>query len=261
MGQSLPAPQTVSPTPTIVLLHGWAMHAAAWGGLPARLAGDFPISTPDLPGHGDNDSAAPSSLDALADDLAPQVPPGALVVGWSLGAQLALRLVLGSQVSVSALVLIGATPRFVGAEDWSHGMPPARFETFYDQVATNPATTIDRFVALAGLGSRKPKAMAQLLGELLGQRPAARQPALTAGLEILRDTDLRAELASVAVPTWVIHGEGDAIVPVAAGRWLAETIPGAQFIPLAAGHAPFLDHTDAITRLIRNTAFGQSRQP
>lgn len=251
----------MSPTPTIVLLHGWAMHAAAWGELPARLADDFPVLTPELPGHGENDAPVPNSLDALAEHLAPRIPPGAVFVGWSLGAQVALRLALSRKVSVSALVLIGATPRFVAAEDWPRGMPPARFEAFSAQAAANPAATIHRFVALASLGSPKPKALAQQLDDLLGQRPAARTLALKAGLEILRDADLRPEIAGLGVPTWVIHGEGDAIVPVAAGRWLAETIPGAQFNPLAAGHALFLDHTDAITRTIRQAALGRSRQP
>jgi pimeloyl-[acyl-carrier protein] methyl ester esterase len=259
--QPLPKPQTASTTPPVVLLHGWAMNAAAWGELPARLGRELKVLALELPGHGENDAPAPGSLDELAERLAPLVPAGAVVAGWSLGAQVALRLALRQERKIHALVLIGATPRFVAAEDWPHGMPVGHFNAFAAQLAADPATTIDRFVALAGLGSQKPKGLAAQLGDLLARRTRAKLPALTAGLEILRNADLRPEIAALRVPTWVIHGEGDAIVPAGAGRWLAKTIPGAQFVPLAAGHAPFLDHIDAITRIFRNAAFGPDWQP
>jgi pimeloyl-ACP methyl ester carboxylesterase len=49
--------------------------------------------------------------------------------------------------------------------------------------------------------------------------------------------DLVARLGEVAVPTLVVHGEHDAVLPVGNGRALADGIPGARLVTLDAGHA------------------------
>jgi class 3 adenylate cyclase len=51
-------------------------------------------------------------------------------------------------------------------------------------------------------------------------------------LEMLVESDLRPRLGSIEAPTLVIHRAGDRLVPVEAGRRLAEAIPGADFIEL-----------------------------
>jgi class 3 adenylate cyclase len=51
------------------------------------------------------------------------------------------------------------------------------------------------------------------------------------------EIDVRHLLPSVRVPTLVLHRTGDALVPVAAGRYLAEHIPGARYVEI-----PGMDH-------------------
>jgi len=54
------------------------------------------------------------------------------------------------------------------------------------------------------------------------------------------------DLASqVAVPTLVLHAQGDAVVPFEAGRRLAALIPGAQFVPRASTNHVLLEHEPA----------------
>jgi class 3 adenylate cyclase len=53
--------------------------------------------------------------------------------------------------------------------------------------------------------------------------------------------DARDRIGEIAVPTLVTHDEDDAVVPVAAGRWLAEQIPGAIYIETPGGdHIAFV---------------------
>ena len=67
------------------------------------------------------------------------------------------------------------------------------------------------------------------------------------GLELLANTDLRSDVARIATPTLVLHGDRDALTPVGAGRWLASNIRGTQYVELSgAAHAPFLSHRDAV---------------
>ena len=60
-------------------------------------------------------------------------------------------------------------------------------------------------------------------------RPEGTLRQLTA---ILADGDRRAELERLTVPTLVIHGDADPLVPVEAGRETAEVIPGAAYLEL-----------------------------
>jgi pimeloyl-[acyl-carrier protein] methyl ester esterase len=77
--------------------------------------------------------------------------------------------------------------------------------------------------------------------------------ALRIGLRILRDADLRAELPRVRMPTLVLAGERDALVPAAACAALATALPQARaHIMERAAHAPFLSHLDEFCTEVRH---------
>ncbi len=63
-------------------------------------------------------------------------------------------------------------------------------------------------------------------------RGAASPGTVKAVIESLRDSDVRALLPDVSVPTIVLHRLGDRAVRVEAGRYLASNIPGADFVEL-----------------------------
>jgi pimeloyl-[acyl-carrier protein] methyl ester esterase len=85
--------------------------------------------------------------------------------------------------------------------------------------------------------------------------PAARSEALSSGLAILRDTDLRDELPLLTQPTLVLHGALDTLTPPGAGAWLAQALPAAQHIAFArAAHAPHLSHGEDVAAAIRRFA-------
>lgn len=67
--------------------------------------------------------------------------------------------------------------------------------------------------------------------------------ALRAGLALLGQADLRAQVASINVPVALIHGSDDQIVPIGAAQHLAARLPHATLIAIeGGGHAPFLSH-------------------
>ena len=56
-------------------------------------------------------------------------------------------------------------------------------------------------------------------------------------MEMTARTDLRAVLPTIRVPTLVLHVTGDRVVPVSAGREVAQLIPGGRFIECAGEDA------------------------
>ncbi len=233
----------------LFLLHGWGLNRKVFAGLEQALA--LPCSSRDLPGHG-RAPYEPGALDpdTLAAELAARHPGAHAWLGWSLGGLVALTLAARHPESVSRLILIGATPRFVRAPDWPHGTEPAVFEAFAGQLAVDHEATLRRFLTLqAGPGARSE---ARALMADLESGGAPRPEALAEGLKVLQESDRRALLPAVRAPSLVLHGVGDTIVATEAARAAAALLPNAHFREIGRGHAPFLNAPAQSAALIRD---------
>lgn len=81
--------------PPLVLLHGFLGGPAAWDAVLDALPAHGPVWAPWLPGHGPQPPAPGCWADTVA-ALAAQLPTGALLAGYSMGARLALAVALHS---------------------------------------------------------------------------------------------------------------------------------------------------------------------
>jgi class 3 adenylate cyclase len=74
--------------------------------------------------------------------------------------------------------------------------------------------------------------------------------------------DVRPILDAIHVPTLVLHRTGDRTIPVEAGRYLAEHIPGATLVELAGeDHLPWIGDSDAIVGQIEEFLTGVRTRP
>ena len=236
----------------MVFLHGWGTHPVIW----EPLLEHYPKATAlPLPGYAGSETA--TTLDGMVEILAMQIPEGSVLVGWSLGGQLAMHVSLRYPAKVSNLVLIGATPCFVNRDDWPHGVAAEVFEQFALSLAADYADTIRRFLALQAQGSGSVREVLTALRRRLLAQPRPPAGVLEAGLEILQNLDMRGEVRQLAMPVTLIHGTGDKLAPVAAARWMADAIPAASLTEVTgAGHAPFLSHAQGVAEMIRKAVHG-----
>jgi pimeloyl-[acyl-carrier protein] methyl ester esterase len=228
----------------VVLVHGWSASSAVFEAEAAALARRRRVVAPDLRGHG-RSAPAPFTLADLAHDLAALVErltlERAVLVGWSLGAQVALAALPLVGTRVSALVLVAATPRFTAGEGWPHGLPAQSVEVLGHRLRRDPGRAAARFFdgmfadgELDDDGRRRVSALRAAI-------PTPEAASALAGLDVLAREDLRPSLGSVAVPVLLLHGERDPICPVGAARAMAEALPDARLEVLPGlGHAPFL---------------------
>jgi pimeloyl-[acyl-carrier protein] methyl ester esterase len=182
-------------------------------------------------------------------------------VGWSLGAAALLSAAARSPAAFKALVLVGATPRFVKTGDFPHGQPRAVVKRMILDMKKDPKKTLERFYALNFTADELNSDAARSFIEQYkypgpvvcsdgvdtppGCYPAFNYEDITRALEALYNTDLRGELARIKTPTLILHGKDDGVHPVGAGRFLAENIEGSELqIIEGAGHAPFLTAKD-----------------
>ncbi|HYC49016.1 MAG TPA: alpha/beta fold hydrolase [Burkholderiales bacterium] len=234
----------------IVFVHGWGVRASVLDALREALAARFETSAPALPGYG-RASCMPYTLDRLADEIAREAPAKCTVVGWSLGALVALAWARSRPDQVERLALLAGTPCFVQRGGWACAMAGPVFDDFALSLVRDCESTLSRFAALQALGDRAAGNVARRLRQALAPCDAQSVGALAHGLALLRDSDLRFELATVRQPTLIVHGARDAVVPIGAADYLAAALPNARLKRIEdAAHAPFISQTERVAQLL-----------
>ncbi len=240
--------------PRLVLLHGWALNSHVWDDVVPRLASEFTLECVDLPGHGASAWAPQiTDLDTLADAVAPYLGAQCHLLGWSLGGTVALRLAIEHAARIEKLVLVASTAKFVASPDWPSAMQPAVLEHFAARLREDYPATVREFLTLQVRGDERAHEALRILRRRVLVAGEVDTAALRIGLEILRQTDLRADLPRIRTPALVIAGERDALVPAAASAALATALPQARaHLIERAAHAPFLSHLDEFCAEVRN---------
>lgn len=245
--------------PDLLLLHGWGLHGGIWDGLVPLLEPYFRVTCVDLPGHGNSTWSGEQTLDRMVGAILEVAPPRAGWAGWSLGGLIALRAALLAPQRVQALAMIASTPCFMRRPGWQSAMLPALLDTFVGELEQDYVRTLNRFLALQVRGSAQ---ATEVLKDLRGNMLARAQPQLAglrAGLEILRDTDLRAAVSGLSVPALLLAGERDTLVPLQGIKDATRLMPGARCqVVEAAGHAPFIASPAQVTQALKTFFTGHT---
>jgi len=235
----------------LVLLHGWAMHGGIFAPLVTALRRRRTLHIVDLPGHGHNrDCGVPLALDAVAHAVLDAVPD-APWCGWSLGGLVALRAAALLPGQVGALAMLCATPRFVVADDWPHGMPAKVFGDFAAGLREDWRATIERFIALEAFGSDHMREELRMLRDAVLAHGEPATHVLAEGLQVLEDSDLREALPALRMPSLWIGGRRDRLVNPQAMQASAALAPESRYVQVEhAGHAPFLTHAAEVADVL-----------
>ena len=245
--------ETSGTGPDLVLVHGWGLHGGIWDDFVPLLEQDFRVTRVDLPGHGRSEWGNEVTLDDMANAVLASVPGPAAWLGWSLGGLVASRAALNSPASVGALVTLASTPCFVRKPGWQSAMLPALLDTFAGDLQADYKKTLNRFLSLQVRGSAGASQTLKALREKLLAHGQPSTAALQAGLDVLRNTDLREQVAGIKCPVLLLMGERDTLVPVSAGHEAARLFPAARLEVIeGAGHAPFIAQPDIVAGLVRD---------
>ena len=229
----------------VVLIHGWPLSGRSWESqVPALVGGGYRVITYDRRGFGsssqpwggyDYDTFA-ADLDRLLQHLDLRE---ATLVGFSMGGGEVARY-LGTYGSerVAKAVLAAAVPPYLykAADNPAGALDDATIAGFEASVKSDRLAFLDEFTfGFFSAGGQLKVSEAQ--------RAYARDIAASASpkgtLECIAAfgrTDFRGDLSKVTVPTLVIHGDSDAIVPFeASGKRSAEAIADSELVVIAGG--------------------------
>lgn len=227
----------------LVMIHGWAMHSGVWREFAQQLAEFRRVICLDLPGHGRSGAIDAFALPEISDVLLDTIPEQKFsLLGWSLGATVAIDMANRYPDRVEALMLLAGNPRFVQFGDWP-GMPPEVFDAFVSLLASDVRLTLMRFLSLQVNGLPDGKRLLQLLKRAMQECEPPSDDVLRRGLDILEQSDFRDVLKHLQCPVSVMLGDKDKLVPVGSGLALKNIKPEIVVHELeTAGHVPFLSH-------------------
>lgn len=230
----------------VVLVHGWPLSGRSWEAqVPALVDAGYRVITYDRRGFGKSSQPWDGyDYDTFTEDLHALLVhldlTDAALVGFSMGGGEVVRYVAthGDNGRVSRAVLAAAVPPYLYKSDDNPdgGLDDATIEAFQGGVTGDRLAFLEQFTTdfFSANGELKISEDQRLYAKSIaaGASPKGTLDCITA----FGRTDLRDDVAAVTIPTLVIHGDADAIVPFeVSGRRSAESIEGSELVVIEGG--------------------------
>lgn len=226
----------------IVLIPGMLCDADLWRDQIEALRGEALCHVP-MPGS--------ATIDAMADEILAVAPARFALAGLSMGGYVALAMVGRAPHRVSRLLLANTSAGPDTAEQTA-----ARYSSITRTEAGDFGLIVKRLLGI--LVHRRQSADAAMMERIeamlhrVGPEAFVRQQKAAAGRP-----DARAGLGNIGVPTEVIGGDADLIIPPEHARELAQHIPQARLTMLAeCGHLSPIEQPGPVTVILRRWITG-----
>ncbi len=250
----------------IVLIHGWPLSSRSWEGqVPALVAAGYRVITYDRRGFGqssqpwsgyDYDTFA-ADLNALLDRLDLR---DVVLVGFSMGGgELARYVGTYGEDRVSKLVFASAVAPYLwkSEDNPDGGVDQDLADWFSNGITGDRPAFLHEFLKMFFTAGKptllnKPMVSDEQIAYNLSIALAASPKGTLDSTAAFATTDFRDDLAKVTVPTLVIHGDSDAIVPFeVSGKRTGEAIPTSETLVIeGAPHGLIVSHRDEWNRRV-----------
>jgi pimeloyl-ACP methyl ester carboxylesterase len=248
----------------IVFVHSWATNSDMWQYQMIHLTGQgLRCVAYDNRGHGrSSDPGQGYDYDTLAGDLAAALERLNLrevtIVGHSMGCGVVVRYLSrhGARRIARAALVAPTTPFILKTEDNPDGVDGRIFE----RLRAMWSKDFPKWLSDNARPFFSPETSPEMIqwGLRMGM-----QTSLKAVIDCNRavtNTDFRAELPKITVPTLIIHGDADVSAPLElTARKTARLIPGSQLkVYEGAPHGLFITHMDRLNRDLHDFIKGQA---
>lgn len=247
----------------VILIHGWPLSGRSWEKqVPVLLAAGYRVITYDRRGFGD--SSKPTSgydYDTFAEDLHKLVTKldlrDATLVGFSMGGGEVARYLgtYGAERIEKAVFLASIPPFLLKTPDNPGGVDGGVFDGIKAEIVADRLAFLTAFFAnfynVDALGGKQvsDQVVRFSWNVAAGASPKGTLDCVSAWL-----TDFRKDLARINIPTLVVHGDADRILPIdATGKRMNELIKGSRFVVIEGGpHGLNWTHAEQVNRELLN---------
>lgn len=241
---------------SLIFAHGFGSDQNAWRHQVKVFAPDYRILLFDHVGAGQSDVSAYSphrysSIYSYAEDLldlcAELKLTKSILVAHSVSGMVSLLAALVEPDCFSQLFFISASPRYLNDVGYFGGFEQSDLDALYAAMSLNYYAWASGFAPIAMATQDKPELAIEFAKTLSAIRPDIAQ----AVARVIFQSDHRAELPRLKVPTVILQASDDIAVPSQVGQYMADKISQSQLIHInARGHLPHLSAPDVVTRAI-----------
>lgn len=243
----------------VVLIHGWPLSADSWDPQALALAdAGFRVIAYDRRGFGRSDQPWNGyTYDSFADDLADVLQEtgataDATLVGFSMGGGEVARYMSrhGGKGVTSAALVSSVVPYTLQGDDNPDGVPDKQFDAMIEGIKADRAKFFGSFFKqFYGVGLIASPVSEEVLNWSWATAMMAGLKPTIDCIDAFGHTDFRPDLAAFNVPTLVLHGTSDTIVPPAIGKNAARGIASAQYVEYdGEPHGLFATAGDRLTK-------------
>jgi non-heme chloroperoxidase len=239
----------------VVLIHGWPLSGAAWKDQIAALSGaGYRVVAYDRRGFGRSDKPRGGyDYDTLAEDLEGVLDELDLtdvtLVGFSMGGGEVARYVAkyGEQRLHSVVFAAAIPPYLLKTDDNPDGpLSPELAEQMESGLKDDRDAFFDQFTTMFFSAGDELKVSEAQRQEAVALCRQSDQRAALGCMEAFGTTDFREDLPKITVPTLVIHGDSDGIVPLeGSGARTHAAVAGSELVVVRdAPHGLNTSHAD-----------------
>ncbi len=239
--------------PTILMIHGTSDSLLTWEPISDYLQSRFRLISIDLPGHGFSSAAESISFTMLVDaahqTLVSRGVKSAIWMGNSLGGGVAWRAALRHPQAVEALILLNSS----GAPRASRSRSNIGFRILANPVGRfigrniTPRALIEKSL-LGSVNNHEllTDSLVDRYWELL-RLPGNREALANLATMPRSDSDWN-NIGGLTVPTLIVWGDADQIIPMTQGNKFLDAISGSEFISYAdIGHLPMIEAPERLS--------------
>lgn len=235
---------------TLVLLPGWGFNHRVWDTMSATLRNaNMQTRCPDL--HIPAEKVckiADWCIDDYTYPLVKYLTRPCVLVGWSLGGLVAIRLARQLPGIIRAVVLLASTPCFYRRFDWPYGFNKTEVADLTRRIKMQRQSGLSYFCNLVACGDSSPRKTVEILREAVIED----ERQLLHGLHVLAHEDLRQDLSAMTCPAAIILGANDKLIDPAVADEINRLKPDTyRAIIRNTGHAPFAQGLDETVLHIR----------
>jgi pimeloyl-ACP methyl ester carboxylesterase len=238
----------------LMLLHGVCMSSAFFREQLDALSAGHRVIAVDFRGHGQSPACDHGHTVAqYARDVHHLIEQLALddvvLVGWSMGSIVTWQYLRQFGLHrLAAQVVVSQGPSDLKRDDWPLGMLElGELAELCDAIQEDMAAAFADFAPAMFADALDEASRAWVLHEIMRCRPT------TATAILLSQTlpDARAVLRDLALPTLLVWGRDEKLMPVAAGEWIRDHVPASRLVVFErSGHCPMLEEPERFNELV-----------
>lgn len=242
----------------LLLIHGFPFNHEMWRPQIETLSRNSKVIAPDLRGHGHSPpTPGPYSMDLLADDCATVleklgVQQPVAVCGLSMGGYVSFAFIRRHPQMVAGLILV-ATRAGADAEDAKMNRDNAA-----EKVRTEGTQPVIEGMLPIAMSPKTYQEQTDLVREVeVIMENTSPEGMISALMGMKSRPDSTPTLQKINVPTLILHGADDQIIPTSEAEAMHSVIRGSQFKVIPdAGHLPNLEHPQIFNQAVADFIVG-----